>query len=259
MVSQIPLQNGMFALVDDEDYERCMEHTWTYGNSYGTGYVTYRKYPEYIMLSHFILNNSLSDKKIVMFKNHNSLDFTKKNLKVVNKNEVGFFKRGNKNSSSKYKGVHKAKRGKPWVVNINIDGKTKYLGAYDSEEEAAEVYNEAAKLIQGENAYENKIGSYNNAKPLNDPLKKVANRSKTRTSKYRGVSRSNVRNKWLSYITSTGKQFNLGGFDLEIQAALAYDKKAKELFGDKAILNFPDTFEVDFTEEQAEQFAEIIE
>ena len=29
MVKEVPLQNGMVALVDDEDYERVMEHVWT--------------------------------------------------------------------------------------------------------------------------------------------------------------------------------------------------------------------------------------
>jgi len=37
-----------------------------------------------------------------------------------------------------------------------------------------------------------------------------------------------------------GKRYNVGHFDTEIDAALAYDRKARELFGSYAYLNFPD-------------------
>lgn len=59
------------------------------------------------------------------------------------------------------------------------------------------------------------------------------------TSKFRGVSWDNTRAKWFSKIESEGKQFPLGRFDNEEDAARAYDKKARELFGEWASPNFP--------------------
>ena len=54
-------------------------------------------------------------------------------------------------------------------------------------------------------------------------------------SKYKGVvGRSN---KWRARITVEHKQFHLGYFRTEFAAAKAYDKKAKELFGEFARLN----------------------
>jgi len=58
------------------------------------------------------------------------------------------------------------------------------------------------------------------------------------SSKYKGVCWHKTYKKWYSSIGKTGKRFYLGRFDNEIDAALAYDKKAKELFGEFAYLNF---------------------
>src|SRR3989339_698495 len=50
-------------------------------------------------------------------------------------------------STSSYKGVSYCKRDKRWIAQIKLNGKTKYLGYYKMELEAALAYNaEAAKL-----------------------------------------------------------------------------------------------------------------
>lgn len=59
--------------------------------------------------------------------------------------------------SSKYRGVgFHTKTGK-WRAQIDVDGKTKTLGAFRSEDEAAIAYNEAAKRIRGERAVLNNV------------------------------------------------------------------------------------------------------
>lgn len=63
------------------------------------------------------------------------------------------------------------------------------------------------------------------------------------TSKFKGVNWHNARNKWRAYIKSNDKFIHLGVFDNEIDAAKAYDKKAKELFGEYAYLNFGNNYE----------------
>ena len=60
-----------------------------------------------------------------------------------------------------------------------------------------------------------------------------------KASKYKGVSlNKNKYKKWRAYIKINQKQIWLGNFYKEKNAALAYDKKAKELFGEFAKLNF---------------------
>lgn len=61
-----------------------------------------------------------------------------------------------------------------------------------------------------------------------------------KSSQYKGVSYSNavrMKNKWVAYITLNKKRTYLGSFSSEEEAALAYNKKAIELFGEFAKLN----------------------
>jgi hypothetical protein len=66
------------------------------------------------------------------------------------------------------------------------------------------------------------------------------NRKKTEntSSKYKGVSWYKRDEIWVSSIMFHRKSIYLGRFIDEIEAAKAYDEKAKELFGDFALLNF---------------------
>lgn len=69
-----------------------------------------------------------------------------------------------------------------------------------------------------------------------------SNQSKRKkcTSDYKGVSWYKRIGKWNSRITVEGKHVFLGYYGEEIEAAKAYDKAAKELHKEFAVLNFPD-------------------
>lgn len=56
------------------------------------------------------------------------------------------------------------------------------------------------------------------------------------TSKYLGVDRKK-NGKYCSRIYLDGKQYNIGYFETEVEAALAYNEYAQELLGWKAVLN----------------------
>lgn len=56
-------------------------------------------------------------------------------------------------------------------------------------------------------------------------------------SKYKGVSYDKRRNTWYAYIKINGKAKRIGTFIKEIDAAKAYNKKAKDMFGEYALLN----------------------
>lgn len=62
-------------------------------------------------------------------------------------------------------------------------------------------------------------------------------RHKDATSKYKGLSKRG--NRWHVRINFNYKHIEVGLFDNEEEAAMAYDKKAKEIHGEFAKLNFP--------------------
>lgn len=61
--------------------------------------------------------------------------------------------------------------------------------------------------------------------------------SKNTLSQYKGVSWAKQRKKWVARIGINKKRLFLGYFKNEEQAAIAYNKAAKELFGEYALLN----------------------
>jgi len=64
-----------------------------------------------------------------------------------------------------------------------------------------------------------------------------AQKHKEASSKYKGVSWHMSVHKWQAYINYNHKRICLGCFDSEEEAALEYNKKAKELFGEFAYIN----------------------
>lgn len=73
-----------------------------------------------------------------------------------------------------------------------------------------------------------------------DPFRNQQNKSKVRrdtTSKYKGVYWHKSRRRWQVQIKCPEKRHFVGYFDCERDAALAYNEKARELFGKHAALN----------------------
>ena len=58
-----------------------------------------------------------------------------------------------------------------------------------------------------------------------------------KTSKYKGVHLRKDTNTWIAQIRFSNKLHYLGIYENEMDAAIAYNKKASELFGDFASLN----------------------
>ena len=85
---------------------------------------------------------------------------------------------------------------------------------------------------------------FNNQKSNLRPASKSQNNAnKKPLSGYKGISYRKDRGTWRARIQFREEQIWLGTFTSEIEAAKAYDKAAKQYFGEFAYLNFPEKAE----------------
>ena len=81
----------------------------------------------------------------------------------------------------------------------------------------------------------NKVYNLRYATQSQNELNKAKNLNTKTTSVYKGVCRQ--QGKWISNIRFEGKIYHLGSYDLEEEAAVAYNMKALELAEEHAYLN----------------------
>lgn len=151
-MKQIPLTQGQYAIVDDEDYEWLNQWKWCAVRDHRTFYAmrtdrtSGRK--TNIRMHRQILN--VPKGKITDHKNRKGYDNRKHNLRICTYSQSAFNRRSNKNSRSKYKGIHWRKDRKKWSTQIIYNSKTINLGHFISEIEAAKAYDHKAKELFGE-------------------------------------------------------------------------------------------------------------
>ncbi len=146
-VKAIPLTQGKYALVDEEDYERVNKYNW------GITKTKYRNifYAKnfHVKMHRFIMG--VTDPQVhIDHINHDGLDNRKVNLRACSSLENSFNSRSRENTSSKYKGVEFIKKSGKWKANICKQQIEYPLGHYKTEEEAARAYDVKAKELFGD-------------------------------------------------------------------------------------------------------------
>ncbi|MBT2736195.1 AP2 domain-containing protein [Bacillus sp. ISL-7] len=148
------------------------------------------------------------------------------------------------NRSSKYQYVSYVSSQDKWQVSIPIPcgGKMNYknIGRYNSEYEAAEACNKMLIEVYGENTTTTINRLDENDKPEGYEYRNKFHSLKENTaSRYFGVTFEKYTKRWVARIRvkSLEERVYIGSFETEWLAAVAYNNKAEEVFGDKAKLN----------------------
>lgn len=153
----IPLTQGKFALVDDEDFELVSRYKWCIHKGRGPLYAkTGIRKPggrQTTMSMHRLLLNPAPD-QLIDHINHNGLDNRRSNLRICTRIQ-NLWNNRRSPGPSRYRGVYWHKRAKCWEAQIRIDGKVTHLGNFKDENMAALAYDKAALLHRGEFAWLN--------------------------------------------------------------------------------------------------------
>ncbi len=140
---EIPIKNrkNLKILVDDEDYEVVNKYIW-YANSKNS-VNAFGGQGIFIHLLHLIVDKT----KMWDHRDRNKLNFQKDNLRPttlqLNMANTAKFKH---KTSSKYKGVSYCQRDQVWRAYIKLNGKSRSLGTFRTEESAALAYNSEARI-----------------------------------------------------------------------------------------------------------------
>ena len=137
----------------------------------------------------------------------------------------------NDKKTSTYNGVSYDSKRKYYVASIKYKSKSYGLGNNENELECAKLYNQQALYFNNKfntNYVLNDIPNYTTV-PKNiyqEIQEKTINK---KTSKYRCVTFCKRNNKFRSVLVYNKKQIHIGFFEDELDAAIAYNKKANEL------------------------------
>jgi hypothetical protein len=155
---KIPLTQGKFAIVDEEDYDELNKYKWYATNQRGQFYAgrTEKKNGRrWNTTMHRQIMNCPMD-KVVDHKNHNGLDNRKANLRLATRQQNSWnIRKWRGKKSSQFKGVSFCKRDKRWEAYIILGKKHIFIGRFDDEETAARAYDKKAKELFGEFANPN--------------------------------------------------------------------------------------------------------
>lgn len=239
-MKQIPLSQGYFALVDDEDFEWLNQWKWhalvrdgnrtSYAkrSTWETGGVR-----KAIKMHRAILG--VTDQNILI--DHidgNGLNNCRSNLRITDGHGNARNRRVNKTVYSGFKGVHWIPHQKSFVARIACDGKQKHLGTSECPKTCARTYNKYAKELFGDFAKLNEVED--------GPLCPTPLPPSNVQSGFRGVTWNRNLGKWKVSFTYRYKAVFTATITDVVVAAKTYDKKAFEYLGFKAKLNFPEDY-----------------
>lgn len=143
-----------YTLVDDEDFDWINQWKWYFSQGYARRMISKPK--ERMLGMHRVIMGDPEGFEIDHI-NHNTLDNRRKNLRLATKQQNRMNRTAYKKNKSGYKGVYWYAEKKKWLASIRFNKKSIYLGLYENKIDAALAYDQKAKELFCEFAYQNLI------------------------------------------------------------------------------------------------------
>lgn len=235
---EIELTQGQIALCDIKDWPLVKGYAW---------YATRKKDGQYYaqaalpgttrkLRMHRLIFGGQGD---VDHSRGDGLDNRRSCLRDCNQqlNQMNSCSRG---GSSRFKNVSWINRKQKYLVQFNALGKTHSVGYFDDEEEAARARDARIRELG--------LAAWNSMN-FPEPGERAATTGQVRrepgetkkrfgTSRYRGVWFHKAEGRWESAFHVGKKRVRVGFFDTEEEAAIAYDRRVREVRGQDARTNF---------------------
>lgn len=161
----LKLTRGYFAQVDDELFDELSKYSWQIkpggDNFYATRseYIGVNPITKKRKIKNYILHRQVmgvTDPKIFIdHRDRNGLNCVRSNLRQCTPAENTRNGKSRKNSTSPYLGVYWDRSHKKWTAEIREFGKSKKIGRFTNEIEAAKAYDKKAVEVFGEFANPN--------------------------------------------------------------------------------------------------------
>lgn len=150
MAKKVPLGNGQFAIVDDEDFELVSRYRWhilPYPKVGGGGYAVTK------MRMHRLILNAPPE-FFVDHINGDPLDNRRSNLRLCT-NAQNQQNTGSRGGSSRHKGVSFNKKSGKWKAGFMFEGRAYHCGLYEHEDDAARAVDKKRGEVCGTFASKN--------------------------------------------------------------------------------------------------------
>lgn len=161
-MKKIELTKGYFTLVDDEDFEYLNQFNWKYSYGYAVRNVFVKTVikdgrpvtkTKTIRMHRVIMNDPKG--LCVDHIDRNKLNNQKSNLRICTSAQNAINTSMYKTNTSGFRGVNYDKLSCRWTAKIQLNNKRRYIGRFNTKEEAAIAYDKEALKLFGNYAVSN--------------------------------------------------------------------------------------------------------